>query len=98
MSYILDAANWQWTDQNSIGRLLLDHPGLTGLSMLIALLIAFPLSLVAARYPRVYLPVITAALSSWASGSIPRAMRPARRSSPAGALPSSSWLGELTKT
>ncbi len=61
MSYILDASHWKWTDQNSIGRLLLDHLGLTGLSMLIALAIAFPLALAAARYPRIYLPVITAA-------------------------------------
>ncbi len=61
MSYILNSSHWEWADPNSIGRLLLDHLGLTGLSMLIALAIAFPLALIAARYPRIYLPVITTA-------------------------------------
>lgn len=61
MSYILDASHWEWSDPTSIGRLLVDHLILTGLSMVIALAIAFPLGLIAARYRHIYLPVITAA-------------------------------------
>lgn len=61
MSYILDGRHWDRADPNSIGRLILAHLGLTSISMLLALAIAFPLALLAARHPRVYLPVITAA-------------------------------------
>ena len=61
MSYLLDAGHWSWSDPTSIGRLLIDHLILTGLSMMIAMAIAVPLGLIAARYRRLYLPVITAA-------------------------------------
>jgi osmoprotectant transport system permease protein len=61
VNYILDSGNWELADPTSIGRLLIDHLVLTGMSILIALAIAFPLAIVSARYPRVYLPVITVA-------------------------------------
>ncbi len=61
MSYILDPANWDVTDPTSIPNLLLAHLSITGVSLLIGLVIAFPIALLLARYRRLYLPVITAA-------------------------------------
>ncbi len=61
MSYILDPANWDITDPTSIPNLLLAHLSITGVSLLIGLVIAFPIALLIARYRRLYLPVITAA-------------------------------------
>ncbi len=61
MSYILDGSNWDLSDPTSIPNLLLDHLSITGISLLIALAIAFPIALLVARYRRFYLPVITTA-------------------------------------
>ena len=61
MSYILDGDNWELADPTSIGQLLLDHLTLTGLSMVLALILAVPLALISARHPRIYLPLITTA-------------------------------------
>ena len=61
MSYILDGSNWDITDPSSIPNLLIAHLTITGVSLLIGLLIAFPVALLLVRYQRFYLPVITAA-------------------------------------
>lgn len=61
MSYILDPSNWDVTDPTSIPNLLLAHLSITGISLLIGLVVAFPISLLIVRYQRLYLPVITAA-------------------------------------
>lgn len=61
MNYILQWDHWVLSDPNGIPRLMIDHLSITGLSVLIGLGIAFPLGLVAARFSRVYLPVITVA-------------------------------------
>ncbi len=61
MSYILDPSNWDVTDPTSIPNLLLAHLSITGISLLIGLVVAFPIALLIARYRRLYLPVITVA-------------------------------------
>lgn len=61
MQYILDASHWTLGDPTSIPSLLLAHLRITGISVLIGLMIAFPLALLAVRYARSYLPIITAA-------------------------------------
>lgn len=61
MSYILDGYNWDPSDPGSITNLLLAHLTITFWSMVLGLLIAFPIALVVARYRRLYLPVITSA-------------------------------------
>jgi osmoprotectant transport system permease protein len=61
MNYILQAEHWALSDPTSISRLILDHLSLTAITMLISFVIAFPIALVAARYARFYLPVITLA-------------------------------------
>ena len=61
MSYIFDPYNWDITDPESIPNLLFDHLYITGISLIIALAIALPLSFLLARYRRLYLPVITTA-------------------------------------
>jgi osmoprotectant transport system permease protein len=61
MSYILNGSNWDLSDPGSIPNLLFGQLSITGVSLLIALLIAFPIALTIARYRRLYLPVITAA-------------------------------------
>lgn len=61
MSYIFDPSSWDVTDPSSIPNLLLAHLSITGISLLIGLVIAFPVALLIARYQRLYLPVITAA-------------------------------------
>jgi osmoprotectant transport system permease protein len=61
MSYILDPSSWDITDPESIPNLLFAHLSITGISLLIGLVIAFPIALLLTRYRRLYLPVITAA-------------------------------------
>lgn len=61
MSYLLDKTNWNYSDTTSIPYLLVQHIYITGISLLIALLIAIPIGLIVARYQRLYLPVITIA-------------------------------------
>jgi osmoprotectant transport system permease protein len=61
MSYIFDGYNWDLSDPNSIPNLLFAHLAITGISLLIALVIAFPIALVITRLRGLYLPVITTA-------------------------------------
>ncbi|MBF6590668.1 MAG: ABC transporter permease [Ktedonobacterales bacterium] len=61
MSYIFDGANWDLTDPGSIPHLLFAHLDITIISMAIALLIAFPIGLLVARYKRLYIPVLSTA-------------------------------------
>ncbi|HEX8036383.1 MAG TPA: ABC transporter permease [Ktedonobacterales bacterium] len=61
MSYILDPTNWDITDPESIPNLLFAHLSITGISLLIGLILAFPIALLVMRYQRLYLPVITGA-------------------------------------
>ena len=42
MDFLLHPANWDLTDPSSIPYLFLDHLYITGLTLLISLLIAFP--------------------------------------------------------
>lgn len=61
MSYILDPTSWDITDPESIPNLLFAHLSITGISLLLGLIIAFPIALLVVRYQRLYLPVITSA-------------------------------------
>jgi osmoprotectant transport system permease protein len=61
MDFLLHPANWDLTDPGSIPYLFLDHLYITGLTLLIGLLIAFPISFLLVRYTRLNLPVQTAA-------------------------------------
>jgi osmoprotectant transport system permease protein len=61
MSYILNGANWDLSDPGSIPNLFFAHLQITVISLAIALLIAFPIALLIARYQRLYAPVLSAA-------------------------------------
>lgn len=61
MPYILNGYNWDLSDPSSIPNLLAAHLLITVESMVIALLIAVPIALLAARYTRIYLPAVTSA-------------------------------------
>ncbi len=61
MQYLLNPYNYDWTDPESIPNLFLQHLWLVGLTMLISLVIAVPLGLLAARYKRIYGPLIAIA-------------------------------------
>jgi osmoprotectant transport system permease protein len=61
MEFLLRPANWDLTDPSSIPYLFLDHLYITGLTLLIGLLIAFPIAFLLVRYTRLNLPVQTAA-------------------------------------
>src|SRR4051794_29407099 len=61
MDFLLRPANWGLTDPGSIPYLFVDHLYITGLTLLIGLLIAFPIALLITRYTRLNLPVQTAA-------------------------------------
>jgi osmoprotectant transport system permease protein len=52
--------DWGWISRHgdTIGRLLLEHIELTVLAMLFGTVIAFPLALVAIRWPRFYAPIL----------------------------------------
>src|SRR2546421_6813105 len=59
MNFILQPANYDLTDPESIPNLFLAHLELVGLVMLISLIIAIPLGILVARYRPLYLPVVT---------------------------------------
>jgi len=59
MKYLLNPDNYDWTDPGSIPSLILKHFYLVGITMLIALAIAIPLGILAARYRQFYLPILT---------------------------------------
>ena len=61
MPYILNGYNWDLSDPMSIPNLLFDHVVLTVESIVIALIIAVPIALLAARYTRIYVPAVTGA-------------------------------------
>lgn len=61
MRYLLSAYNYDLSDPNSIPNLLAQHLAIVGLAMLISIAIAVPLGLLAARYRRFFLPVVTLA-------------------------------------
>jgi osmoprotectant transport system permease protein len=61
MDFLLRPANWDLTDTSSIPYLFADHLYITGLTLLIGLLIAFPIAFLLVRYTRLNLPVQTAA-------------------------------------
>ncbi|MEO7021995.1 MAG: ABC transporter permease [Ktedonobacteraceae bacterium] len=61
MQYLLSPYNYDLSDPGSIPNLLLQHLYLVGLTMLISLAIALPLSLFAARYKWLYTPIMTIA-------------------------------------
>jgi len=61
VDYILNSEHWAHSDPTSITNLTLDHLSITAITMVIGLLIAFPIGIIAARHLRVYLPVITVA-------------------------------------
>ncbi|MGZ3665462.1 MAG: ABC transporter permease [Ktedonobacterales bacterium] len=70
MSYILDPTSWDITDPESIPNLLFAHLSITGISLLLGLIIAFPIALLVVRYQRLYLPVITGAGIIYTSPSL----------------------------
>src|SRR5579884_4093884 len=61
LRYIFDGSNWDLSDSHSISTLLLAHLYQTGLTLLISLAIAVPLSLLIVRYTQLDLPVQTVA-------------------------------------
>lgn len=61
MHYIFQSYNYDLTDPNSIPNLFLAHLYLVGITMLISLIIAVPVGILLARYPRFYLPTTTIA-------------------------------------
>lgn len=58
MSYLLNGRNWELSDPLGIPNLFLDHLYQTLLAVGIALVIAFPIALLIARYRPLYAPVI----------------------------------------
>lgn len=58
MSYLLNPANYDLTDQSSIPNLLMQHLIIVGISMLISIIIALPLGILVARQRWLYTPVI----------------------------------------
>jgi osmoprotectant transport system permease protein len=61
MDYIFDGSHWELSRETSIPHLLIDHLSITAISMILALVIAFPIALLAARYGKLYFPSITIA-------------------------------------
>jgi osmoprotectant transport system permease protein len=61
MRFLLTPANYDLADPGSVPNLLLRHLQIVSVSMLIALAIALPLGWLVTRYPRLYVPVVTAA-------------------------------------
>lgn len=59
LSYLFNPYNYDLSDPGSIPNLILQHLFLVSVTMLISLLIALPIGILVARYPRLYLPVIT---------------------------------------
>jgi osmoprotectant transport system permease protein len=61
MHYLMSAFNYDLADPGSIPNLLLQHLEIVGTAMLISIAIAIPIGILAARYHRIYLPLITLA-------------------------------------
>jgi osmoprotectant transport system permease protein len=61
LNYILQTEHWAFSDPTSISSLILDHLSITAITMVISLVVAFPIGLIAARHAHFYLPVITLA-------------------------------------
>ena len=61
MRFLLTPANYDLADPVSIPNLLVQHLQIVSVSMLIALAVALPLGWLVTRYPRLYVPVVTAA-------------------------------------
>jgi osmoprotectant transport system permease protein len=59
MNFILQPANYDLSDPESIPNLFLAHLELVGIVMLISIIIAIPLGILVARNRRLYLPVVT---------------------------------------
>lgn len=59
MRYLFSAFNYNLADPGSIPNLFLQHLRIVGIAMLISILIAIPVGLLASRYRRFYLPIIT---------------------------------------
>ncbi len=61
MSYILNGYNWDLSDPQSIPNLFFAHLYITVISVVLGVIIAFPIALLVMRFKRLYLPVVTAA-------------------------------------
>jgi osmoprotectant transport system permease protein len=61
MSFIFNGENWRLDEPDTIPALLFTHLYIVGLSLLIALVIAFAFSFLIVRFEGLYLPVITSA-------------------------------------
>ncbi|HEV2235466.1 MAG TPA: ABC transporter permease, partial [Ktedonobacterales bacterium] len=61
MGYLFDPYNWDISDPSSIPSLLLRHLGISVSSVLIGLVIAFPIALLMVRRRELYAGVITVA-------------------------------------
>lgn len=61
MSYLLNGDNWRLDLPDNIPTLIATHVYIVGVTMVIALVIAFAFALLILRFPRLYLPVITSA-------------------------------------
>ncbi len=61
MSYIFNGENWDPSDPFSITSLLLVHLQLTLISLALALVIAFPIAFLVARFKGLYVPTVGAA-------------------------------------
>lgn len=61
MEYLLRDYNYDFNDPNSIPNQIIQHLNIVGISMIIALIIAIPLGLLAARYRPIYTPLIVIA-------------------------------------
>src|SRR5260221_3187176 len=59
MSYLTNPDNWDLSISTSIPNLLVEQLYVTFVSLAIAVLIAFPLALLVARYRRLYTPALT---------------------------------------
>lgn len=61
MSYILNGYNWDLSDPQSIPNLFFAHLYITVISVVLGVIIAFPIALLVMRFKRLYLPVVTTA-------------------------------------
>ncbi|MCL4396639.1 MAG: ABC transporter permease [Chloroflexi bacterium] len=61
MRFLFSAFNYNLADPSSIPNLFVQHLRIVGIAMLISILIAIPVGLLASRYRRLYLPIITMA-------------------------------------
>ena len=61
MSYLLNGYNWDLSDPQSIPSLFFSHLYITVLSVVIGVVVAFPIALLVMRFKRLYLPIVTTA-------------------------------------